>query len=110
MPNRPCIGWLTSPDGSANAASAIAASIKRGFRNQAKLDVGRIEVALLGEILERGSGADAGTRCRGFVGVRKHDLRHFAPFRRAKLVAALFEYLLGVIVGDIGPLADFFRA
>ena len=48
-------------------------------------------------------------RRRGFVRVRKHDLRYLAPFRRAKLAAALLEYLLGVLVGDVGPFADLFR-
>ena len=45
----------------------------------------------------------------GFLRVRKHDLRHLALFRRAELVAALLEDLLGVLVGDLGPFADLFR-
>ena len=49
-------------------------------------------------------------RARGlrvaFVG--KHHLRHFALLRRAEPVAVLLEDLLGVLVGDLGPLADLF--
>ena len=81
----------------------------RGFRDQAEVDVGWIEAALLGEILERQSGCDAVARRQGFFRVRKDDLRNLALFRRSELVAALLEYLPGILVGDLGPFADLFR-
>ena len=65
----------------------------RRFRDRAEVDVGRGEPALLGQIVERHSGCDAAARRRGFFRVRKHDLRHLALLRRAKLVAALLEQL-----------------
>ncbi len=55
------------------------------------------------------AGRDAAARGRGFLRVRKYDLRHLALFRRSELVAALLEQLLGILVGDVGPFADLFR-
>ena len=81
----------------------------RGFCDQAEVDVGQIEIALLGEIVERRSRRDAAARGLRFLCVGKHDLRDLALLGRAELVAALLEYLLGVLVGDLGPFADLFR-
>ena len=81
----------------------------RRFGDDAEIDIGRIEAALLGEIVERRSGCNPAARRHGFFRVRENDLRHLAPLRRSELVAALFEYLSGVLVGDLGPFADVFR-
>ncbi len=105
-PKRPCTGWLTSPDGSWKAASPTAGSRIADFGDQAEIDVGRIEVALAGDVVERGARRDAGARSFGVAEVRKHDLRDLALLRRAEPVLALLEDLLGVLVGDRLPLAD----
>ena len=80
----------------------------RGFCDHAEVDVGQIEIALLGEVVERRSRRDAAARGLRFPFVGKHDLRDFALLRRAELVAVLLEDLLRVLVGDFGPFADLF--
>ncbi len=78
----------------------------RGFGDDAEVDVGEVQVALLGEVVERRSGGDAAPRGERFFHARKHHLLDFALLGRADLVAALLENLLRILVGDLGPLAD----
>ncbi len=102
----PWTGWLTSPAASEKAEIRDRGVEDRGFRDHAEIDVGGFEPALLGEILERQAGADAIARGERFLRVREDDLRHLALFRSGKLVVALLEQLLGVLVGNLGPFAD----
>src|SRR5205823_1471964 len=80
-----------------------------GFGDQTEVDVGTVELALLGDILERGAGGDAAARGLGFLDIGKDDLRDLPLLGRAELVLALLEDLLGILVGDVGPFADVFR-
>ncbi len=83
--------------------------VERRLGHEAEVDVGAVEPALLGEVLERHAAGEAlagGLRVRG---VGKYDLVHLALLRRAEPVLALLEHLLGVLVGDLAPLADLLR-
>ncbi len=80
-----------------------------GFADHAEIDIGRFEIALLGEVLERQSCGDAIARRLRLGHVREDDLRYLALLRGAVAIAALREQLLGVLVGNVGPFGDFLR-
>ena len=79
------------------------------FGDEAEIDVGRGEIALLGDVVERRSRGDAAARGLGFLHVREDDLRDLALLGRAELVLAQLEQFFRVLVGDLRPLADVFR-
>ena len=78
------------------------------FGDEAEIDIGRLELALLGDVVERRSRGDAAARGLGFLHVREHDLRDLALLGRAELVLAQLEQFLRVLIGDLRPLADVF--
>ena len=106
MPKRPLIGWLTSPDLSEKAASATAGSMMSAFVTMPR----SVSLSLRPRSLARSAKdcalGDALARGRGFLRVLKHDLAHFALFRRAVLAFVLLVILLGVGIGDRVRLGD----
>ena len=108
-PKRPCTGWLTSPDGSENAASAIAGSMIADFAIRPRSTSERLRLRSLARSSNDVPDVDAAARSLRFAFVGKHDLRDLALLGRAELVAVLLEDLLRVLVGDLGPFADLFR-
>src|SRR5882724_680697 len=106
-PNLPCTGWLASPDGSENAASAIAESMMADFAISPR----STSDALSPRSLARSSSDNPEVRrVRAAAASSAFGKTICDTWRRSGVpsLSPLLEHLLSILVGDRGPLSDLF--
>ena len=98
---------LTPPSGKAKAASAIARIEHAGLGRLAEVDVRRLELARLDDVVESGAGLDLGLGLGRFRLVGEDDLLQFALFGDDEAgVADLVVERLGVLVRHFRGLGE----